>query len=215
MLTLAVDTTADSGSIALADEYCVRGEIELDAPRGFSMVLFAGIETLLGRQGVRLRDVDLFAAASGPGSFTGVRVGLAAIKGLAEVKGRGGNFESRSTGGVRAVTRPRHDHRRTPRRGLRSALRWRGKPNRAGDGGTVRAISGVAASARDRMDHRGFRVAAGSEEGRCAAGDRGRHCAHRNPAGHGGFGAGSCRRRCELRAAVRRRDSVERNVRAA
>jgi tRNA threonylcarbamoyladenosine biosynthesis protein TsaB len=89
MLTLAVDTTADSGSIALADEYCVRGELELDAPRGFSMVLFAGIETLLGRQGVRLRDVDLFAAASGPGSFTGVRVGLAAIKGLAEVEGKG------------------------------------------------------------------------------------------------------------------------------
>jgi tRNA threonylcarbamoyladenosine biosynthesis protein TsaB len=88
VLTLAVDTTADSGSIALADENGVRDEIELDAPRGFSLVLFAGIDELLKRQGVRLRDVELFAAASGPGSFTGVRVGLAAIKGLAEVGGK-------------------------------------------------------------------------------------------------------------------------------
>lgn len=87
-MTLAVDTTADSGSIALADEKGVRDEIELDAPRGFSLVLFAGIEALLKRQGVRLGDVDLFAAASGPGSFTGVRVGLAAIKGLAVVEGK-------------------------------------------------------------------------------------------------------------------------------
>jgi tRNA threonylcarbamoyladenosine biosynthesis protein TsaB len=88
VLTLAVDTTADMGSIALADENGVRDEIELDAPRGFSLVLFAGIETLLKRQGVLLPDVELFAAASGPGSFTGVRVGLAAVKGLAEVEGK-------------------------------------------------------------------------------------------------------------------------------
>lgn len=88
MLTLAVDTTADYGSIALADENGVRDEIELDAPRGFSLVLFAGIESLLDRQGLKLRDIDLFAAASGPGSFTGVRVGLAAVKGLAEVMGK-------------------------------------------------------------------------------------------------------------------------------
>lgn len=89
MLTLAVDTTADLGSIALADENGIRDQIELDAPRGFSMVLFGAIDKLLTRQGLGLRDVELFAAASGPGSFTGVRVGLAAVKGLAEVTGKG------------------------------------------------------------------------------------------------------------------------------
>jgi tRNA threonylcarbamoyladenosine biosynthesis protein TsaB len=52
------------------------------------MVLFAEIEVLLGRHGLGIRDIDLFAAASGPGSFTGVRVGLSAMKGLAEVLGR-------------------------------------------------------------------------------------------------------------------------------
>jgi tRNA threonylcarbamoyladenosine biosynthesis protein TsaB len=88
MLTLAVDTTADYGSIALADEKGVREETLLHAPQGFSHVLFGEIEALLKRQGVRLADIELFAGASGPGSFTGVRVGLSAMKGLAEVLGK-------------------------------------------------------------------------------------------------------------------------------
>jgi len=87
-LTLAVDTTGAHGSIALADESGVREEVALHAPQGFSHVLFGAIEELLARQGVKLADIELFAGASGPGSFTGVRVGLAAIKGLAEVTGR-------------------------------------------------------------------------------------------------------------------------------
>jgi tRNA threonylcarbamoyladenosine biosynthesis protein TsaB len=85
MLTLAVDTTAEYGSIAIADETGVREEVLLHAPQGFSHVLFGEIEPLLKRQALRLSDIDLFAGASGPGSFTGVRVGLSAIKGLAEV----------------------------------------------------------------------------------------------------------------------------------
>jgi tRNA threonylcarbamoyladenosine biosynthesis protein TsaB len=88
MLTLAVDTTAESGSIALVDDTGLREEVAIDAPQGFSQVLFGEMEALLKRQGVRLAEIELFAGASGPGSFTGVRVGLAAIKGLAEVLGR-------------------------------------------------------------------------------------------------------------------------------
>jgi tRNA threonylcarbamoyladenosine biosynthesis protein TsaB len=88
MLTLAVDTTAVFGSIALADENGVREEVLLHASEGFSGVLFGAIEALLVGAGVPLREIDLFAGASGPGSFTGVRVGLAAIKGLAEVLGK-------------------------------------------------------------------------------------------------------------------------------
>jgi tRNA threonylcarbamoyladenosine biosynthesis protein TsaB len=88
MLTLAVDTTADFGSIALAGENAVREEVLLHAPGGFSHVLFGAIEALLARQKVRLTEIQLFAGASGPGSFTGVRVGLSAIKGLAEVAGK-------------------------------------------------------------------------------------------------------------------------------
>jgi tRNA threonylcarbamoyladenosine biosynthesis protein TsaB len=88
MLTLAVDTTASFGSIALADANGVREEVLLHAPEGFSNVLFGAIEALLVRQAVTLPEIDLFAGASGPGSFTGVRVGLSAIKGLAEVFGK-------------------------------------------------------------------------------------------------------------------------------
>src|ERR1700733_11570942 len=88
MLTLAVDTTAGFGSIALADANGVREEVLIHAPEGFSNVLFGAIEALLARQAVTLAEIELFAGASGPGSFTGVRVGLSAIKGLAEVFGR-------------------------------------------------------------------------------------------------------------------------------
>jgi tRNA threonylcarbamoyladenosine biosynthesis protein TsaB len=87
-LTLAVDTTADFGSIALVDESGVREEVLLHAPQGFSHVLFGAMEALLSRQRIGLEEIELFAGASGPGSFTGVRVGLSAIKGLAEVCGK-------------------------------------------------------------------------------------------------------------------------------
>lgn len=88
MLILAVDTTAEFGSIALADEHGVREEVLLHEPQGFSGALFGQIEALLARQSVTLPEIDLFAGASGPGSFTGVRIGLAAVKGLGEVLGK-------------------------------------------------------------------------------------------------------------------------------
>jgi len=87
-LALAVDTTAAHGSIALATESGPLEEVSLHAPQGFSHILFANIESLLARHHVTLADIQLFAGASGPGSFTGVRVGLSAIKGLAEVTRR-------------------------------------------------------------------------------------------------------------------------------
>ena len=88
MLTLAMDTAGEVGSIALADGNRVLEEVRLHAPGGFAQILFGELEALLARQSVRLADVDLYAAARGPGSFTGVRIGLATIKGLAEVAGK-------------------------------------------------------------------------------------------------------------------------------
>jgi tRNA threonylcarbamoyladenosine biosynthesis protein TsaB len=87
-LTLAVDTTAEHGSIALADESGLREEVALHSLQGFSHILFGEIEALLKRHNVALHEIEIFAGASGPGSFTGVRVGLAAMKGLAEVLGK-------------------------------------------------------------------------------------------------------------------------------
>jgi len=85
---LAIDTTADLGSAALIEDDRVVDEVSLRAPDGFSPVIFGAIQELLQRHGWPLESVDCFAGASGPGSFTGVRVCLTAIKGLAEATGR-------------------------------------------------------------------------------------------------------------------------------
>lgn len=76
---LAVDTTHEYGSLAVGAH-----ELLLHCPTGFAHVLYPHIRALLDSSGLVLTEIDCFAAASGPGSFTGVRVGLACIKGLAE-----------------------------------------------------------------------------------------------------------------------------------
>ena len=83
-LILATDTTHQWGSVALARGEEVLEEVELEAPDGFAHVIYQSLAALLDRHGVNPRDIACFAGASGPGSFTGVRVGLACLKGLAE-----------------------------------------------------------------------------------------------------------------------------------
>jgi tRNA threonylcarbamoyladenosine biosynthesis protein TsaB len=85
---LAIDTTAEFGSIALVEGEDVIAEVPIRAPDGFGQVLYGFIERALRTAGWSLDTIDCFAAAAGPGSFTGVRVGLAAAKGLAEALGR-------------------------------------------------------------------------------------------------------------------------------
>ena len=83
-LILAVDTTHEFGSLALLRGRDVLEETLLHSPEGFGQILFGRLAELLARQGATIADVDCFTATSGPGSFTGVRIGLACIKGLAE-----------------------------------------------------------------------------------------------------------------------------------
>ena len=87
-LLLAVDTTHEYGSLALLRGAETVEEVLLHAPAGFAHVLYPHLAELLARNGVRAAEIACFAAASGPGSFTGVRVGLACVKGLAEALGR-------------------------------------------------------------------------------------------------------------------------------
>jgi len=88
MLLLAVDTSGKHGSIALArcgpDDACNIIDVIPLAGGTFSAQLVPQIAELLRRYGFARHDLGGFAAASGPGSFTGLRVGLAAIKALAE-----------------------------------------------------------------------------------------------------------------------------------
>jgi tRNA threonylcarbamoyladenosine biosynthesis protein TsaB len=81
---LAIDTTSEFGSMALVDDGRVVGELPMHSPDGFSHVLFGHLTRLLHDHKLSLADISCFASAAGPGSFTGVRVGLAAVKGLAE-----------------------------------------------------------------------------------------------------------------------------------
>lgn len=82
---LALDTTAELGGIALYDGgRNALAEMSIHSPEGFGHILFDHIARLLEREKTGIGQIDCFAAASGPGSFTGVRIGLAAAKGLAE-----------------------------------------------------------------------------------------------------------------------------------
>lgn len=81
---LALDTTSEFGSLALAQGEQIVEEMLIYSPGGFAHVLFDQLGRLLARHGWRVADLDCFACAAGPGAFTGVRVGLAAAKGLAE-----------------------------------------------------------------------------------------------------------------------------------
>jgi tRNA threonylcarbamoyladenosine biosynthesis protein TsaB len=85
---LSVDTTHEFGSLALTRDGALVEEVLLHSPDGFGHVLFGHISSLLDRHHCGLAAIDCFAAASGPGSFTGVRIGLACVKGLAEAMRR-------------------------------------------------------------------------------------------------------------------------------
>jgi tRNA threonylcarbamoyladenosine biosynthesis protein TsaB len=88
-MLLAVDTSGRQGSIALArgnpDGSCDVIEIVPLAGGTFSAELVPRLAALLSKHGFNKQEIGAFAVASGPGSFTGLRVGLAAIKALAEV----------------------------------------------------------------------------------------------------------------------------------
>ena len=84
MIVLAVDTSSEQGSLALAQENELLELFPLP-PKRHSVTLHGEIVHLLERHGLAACDIQGFGVVAGPGSFTGVRVGLAAVKGLAEV----------------------------------------------------------------------------------------------------------------------------------
>ena len=83
MIILAMDTTSQAMSVALLQGDRVLAELYLDAGRRHEETLVPAVEQVLFSAGVVMSDIDLFACASGPGSFTGVRVGLGTAKGFA------------------------------------------------------------------------------------------------------------------------------------
>ncbi len=88
MLVLALDTTTRQGSVALARGGSILASGAGDAAMTHGARLPGDLARLLDAHGLRIADVDLFAVAAGPGSFTGLRIGIATMQGLALGNGK-------------------------------------------------------------------------------------------------------------------------------
>ena len=85
MLILSLDTSSPAGSVAILRDELTLGVVSTRAEENYSSRIFRHLEFLLSDLTMKLEQFDLFAVSAGPGSFTGLRVGLTAAKGWAEV----------------------------------------------------------------------------------------------------------------------------------
>lgn len=83
MNILALDTSTSMATVAISIDDRIAAESTFNTDRTLSARLIPEIERLLGLAGAKIADIDLFAASVGPGSFTGVRGGVATVQGLA------------------------------------------------------------------------------------------------------------------------------------
>ena len=88
MKILALESTAVAGSAALVEDEKVLGEFYCNTALTHSQTLMPMAEQLLACTRTALEDVDLFAVTAGPGSFTGVRIGVSSVKGMAMALGK-------------------------------------------------------------------------------------------------------------------------------
>ena len=83
MLTLALESSAKSASVALVEDGQLLAQYNQNTGLTHSRTLLPMAEDMLKNAELRLSDVDLIAVAHGPGSFTGIRIGVSTVKGLA------------------------------------------------------------------------------------------------------------------------------------
>lgn len=83
MRIFAIDTSAKSASAALVEDGVIKGEYFINTMLTHSETLMPMVDLLLKSVRVELSDIDYFAVNCGPGSFTGLRIGIAAVKGMA------------------------------------------------------------------------------------------------------------------------------------
>ncbi len=88
MLILALDSTALAASVALCEDEHLIAEFTLNTGHTHSETLLPMVEAALTITGRSIDDIELFACTAGPGSFTGVRIGAATVKGLAFGRGK-------------------------------------------------------------------------------------------------------------------------------
>lgn len=88
MKLLTVDTSSSLCSVALTDDDLILGEYLLAGGKGASSRLFDSIERLLSDCRIAMAELEGFGVTQGPGAFTGLRVGIAAVKGMAFATGK-------------------------------------------------------------------------------------------------------------------------------
>lgn len=88
MLILALDSSATVASVCLAEDEKILSLFNIGSIKSHSEILLPMIKNSLQKAKKTIDDIDLFACASGPGSFTGLRIGISTIKGLAFGKGK-------------------------------------------------------------------------------------------------------------------------------
>jgi tRNA threonylcarbamoyladenosine biosynthesis protein TsaB len=88
MITLAIECATRTVGIAFLDQKKILAEVYLDAGGGHAEVLLPALEKLFLLTGLTMERIDLLVCTTGPGSFTGVRIGVSTIKGLALATGK-------------------------------------------------------------------------------------------------------------------------------
>ena len=88
MKILSLDSSADVGTVALCEDERLLAEMTVNTGNTHSESLLPTVEAVLKITGTDINDVDLFACSTGPGSFTGVRIGVATVKGIAYGKNK-------------------------------------------------------------------------------------------------------------------------------
>jgi tRNA threonylcarbamoyl adenosine modification protein YeaZ len=116
LIILALDTTTEVASVALRRDSETVSEEVIATNDGHSYLIFQMVQTVLSRAKMQLSLVDCFASAIGPGSFTGVRICLAAVKGMAHAMGKPAsgisNLRALATFGTAKLRTPIIDARR-------------------------------------------------------------------------------------------------------
>ncbi|HEX9344463.1 MAG TPA: tRNA (adenosine(37)-N6)-threonylcarbamoyltransferase complex dimerization subunit type 1 TsaB, partial [Candidatus Acidoferrum sp.] len=88
MIVLAIDTCDSRGGVAVLRDEAVLKIVAHESQEDYSSWLLPAVRECLLAGRLQMEDVDAYAVAAGPGSFTGVRVGLTTVKAWAEVYGK-------------------------------------------------------------------------------------------------------------------------------
>jgi tRNA threonylcarbamoyladenosine biosynthesis protein TsaB len=84
MIVLSIDSATESASCSILDNEKLLGEVSLNNKKQHSVVLMPLVDSLLKNLQLTIKDIDGFVISKGPGSFTGLRIGMSMVKGLSQ-----------------------------------------------------------------------------------------------------------------------------------